>query len=95
MTAFYNASFFIGCTTNVLNNDFLSLDKIVIIPTPSPKKVKGKSYKVYAASDFQTGGSKHGRRSFGIFYEDCYAHFVCNTCLQLLTKFHDVLSRTA
>ena len=31
------------------------------------------------------GGSKHGRYTFGIFYEDCYAqdiqHFVCRICL--------------
>ena len=30
--------------------------------------------------------SKHGRRTFGIFYEDCYARdilrFVCNICLE-------------
>ena len=32
------------------------------------------------------GGSKHGRRTFGIFCEDCYARdilrFVCNICLE-------------
>ena len=32
------------------------------------------------------GGSKHGRHTFGISYEDCYAReisrFVCNICLR-------------
>ena len=42
------------------------------------------------------GGSKHGRRTFGIFYEDCYARdilrSVCNICLELLAKFYPVPS---
>ena len=39
---------------------------------------------VIKSFQFSNGGSKHERRTFGVFYEDCYAReisrFVCNIC---------------